>query len=41
MENNPDFENLGEKNSTWSTLGFILKNIEGESMKARDLSHIL
>ena len=34
------FRKIGARNSAWCT-GFIVKNIEGESTEADDLSHIL
>ena len=40
MENYPDFEKLAHV-IQHALQGFIIKNIEGESMEADDLSHIL
>ena len=40
MENNPDFEKLAHV-IQHGLQGFIVKNIDGESTEANDLSHIL
>ena len=40
LVNHTDFENLSDI-TEHGLQGFILKNIEGESTKANDLSHIL
>ena len=40
MENNPDFEKLAYTIQR-GLQGIIVKTIEGESMEANDLSHIL
>ena len=40
MENYPDFEELAQVTQP-GLQGFIVKNIEGESTEANDLSHIL
>jgi len=40
VENYPDFENLVHV-IQHGLQGFIVKNTEGESMEANDLSHIL
>ena len=42
VENHPDFKKLGHVHEIQHGLqGFIVKNIEGGSMEANDLSHIL
>jgi len=40
VENYPDFEKLVDQ-SQHGLQGFIVKNIEGESTEANDISHIL
>ena len=40
MKNYPDFERLAHV-IQHGLQGFVVKNIEGESMEANDLSHIL
>jgi len=40
VENYPDFEKLVDL-SQHGLQGFIVKNIEGESTEANDISHIL
>ena len=44
MENYPDFEKLSHINTDiieHGLQGFTVKNIEGESTEANDLSHVL
>ena len=40
VENHPDFEKLAHV-IQHGLMGFLVKNIEGESMEANDFSHIL
>ena len=41
VENYPDFENFFAHISQHGLQGFTVKNIEGESTEANDLSHVL
>ena len=41
LENYPDFEKLAHVIMHGRLQGFIVKNLEGESTEANDVSHIL